>query len=493
MIAVRRLNFRYPNARTDALAGVDWQVEPGEVALVAGQSGSGKSTLLRCLNGLIPHFHGGFFSGDVSIFGRKTLQTPPRDLATTIGTVFQDPETQLVTDSPEDEVIFTLENLGFDGSRILRRLDTIFRDLGIEHLRSRRISTLSGGERQMVALAAALAAQPRAVLLDEPTSQLDAENARAVIDALTGRHAAGDLAVILAEHRLTRLLPTADTVVHVRNGRLTRFEGSAATAALVDDGLLPPTRDPNGSRKALTTGAPLLSLRSLNYAYGERQVLRGIDLDIHDGETLALTGPNGSGKTTLLKQIIGLLRPDRGEVILDGRPTRNAPIQELARSVGYVPQHPTIMLHQETVAEELRFTLAGLRRDGDVERTLASVGLDGYGERHPLDLSGGERQRLAIAAIVVGGPRLLLLDEPTRGLPWSAKHELAALLRAIAARGTAVIVASHDADFCRVFADRRIGLEAGRIASDARSPDTGLLRTVEDQDVTPLLTGSNLD
>lgn len=493
MIDVRNLSFRYPEARADALDNIDWQIKPGEFVLIAGHSGSGKSTLLRCLNGLIPHFHGGFFAGDVTIFGRNTRDVPPRRLAASIGTVFQDPETQLVTDNPEDEIIFTLENLGFDATSILSRLDTTCRELGIEHLRERRISTLSGGERQMVALAAALAAEPPALLLDEPTSQLDPENAHTVIDALARQNASRNLTVLLAEHRLERLLPNATSIAHVREGKLTFPTARAAASELAKDGLLPSTAERNGSRPGTLAGPAVLAIAALDFAYRDRQALSNVNLEIRAGETIALTGPNGAGKTTLLKQIIGLLRPDRGRVLLDGKPTRDMPIQQIARSIGYVPQHPTIMLHQETVTDELRFTLDGLGRGGDIERTLTGVGLADYEERHPLDLSGGERQRLAIAAIAVGGPRLLLLDEPTRGLPWSAKRDLAELLRTLAANGMAVIVASHDEDFCQVFANRRVGLAGGHIVRDERMQETPTTTAAKDQDVTPLLTGSNLD
>jgi energy-coupling factor transport system ATP-binding protein len=493
MIDVSGLHFRYPGSPDDALTDVCWRVMPGEFALMAGQSGSGKSTLLRCLNGLIPHFHGGFFGGDVEVFGQNTRRHPPRQLAATIGTVFQDPESQLVTDSPEDEILFALENLGFERAHVRARIEDILNDLGIEHLRTRQISTLSGGERQLVALAAALAPQPRAVLLDEPTSQLDPGNAQRVIDALIQQNRTTELSVVLAEHRLERFMPIADSIAHVVQGRVTSVTPSIATPALVIDGLLPDRASQNISSPSITNGPVIAALRELAFAYGQHKVLQDIDLEIRAGESIALTGPNGSGKTTLLKQIIGLYRPDCGQVQVDGATTEKLSVQEIARKVGYVPQQPTIMLHQETVEDELRFTLTGLRRSGDPSAALASVGLSGYEIRHPLDLSGGERQRLAIAAICVGIPRLLLLDEPTRGLPWSTKRDLANFLRAFAAEGAAVLVATHDNDFCRLFADRKIGLEDGRIVSDQAVEKSQFRTPSEDRDVAPLLTASNLD
>ncbi len=493
MITVRRLSCRYPGATEDALAGIDWQVGPGQFALLAGQSGSGKSTLLRCLTGLIPHFHGGFFGGEVTVAGKDTRVTPPRHLARSIGTLFQDPETQLVADSLEEEVVFTLENLGFEQAEIIDRLNQTCGRLGIEHLRSRRIATLSGGERQMVALAAALAPEPGALVLDEPTSQLDPYNAASVIEALTGLNERSGLAVVIAEHRLERLLPLADTVAHLQAAWLDQRTPSAAVDALQADGLLPATNHYLRPATGSAAGDTVLEVERFNFKYGERSALRDVSLTVREGETIALTGRNGSGKTTLLKHLIGLLRPNSGSIKLAGTATLDQPIQTTAQTVGYVPQHPTIMLHQETVAEELAFTLRGLGRSGDIAQTLVRVGLAGFEDRHPLDLSGGERQRLAIAAITVGNPRLLLLDEPTRGLPWSAKHDLALLLREYAAGGAAVIVASHDEHFCRAFASRRIALDAGKVVEDGAMIRTVTRQAAEEQDIAPLLTGRNLD
>ena len=493
MIDVRSLRFRYPTARTDAVAEIDWQVAPGEFALVAGQSGSGKSTLLRCLNGLIPHFHGGYFGGRVAVFGLDTRHHPPRQLAGTIGAVFQDPETQLVTDSPEEEIAFTLENLGFAGQQARARLDAVCRELEFEHLRARRIGTLSGGEKQLVALAAALAPHPRALLLDEPTSQLDPGNARLVIAALQRLNRDAGLAIVLAEHRLPRLLPVADSVARITAGKLTRYTPATAHTALIADGLMAGSHEVNVLDATGTPGGVIVALQGLGFAYGRQPTLHGVDLDIRAGETIALTGPNGAGKTTLLKLVMGLLRPDAGRITIAGQATERQTVQEIARTVGYVPQHPTIALHQESVEDELRFTLAGLRRTGSVSKALAGVGLAGCEERHPLDLSGGERQRLAIAAITVGQPRLLLLDEPTRGLSWSMKRDLARVLRGFAADGVAIVVATHDEEFWRLFADRRLTLASGSLASDERYERSVFPQVAEDQDVTPLLTGPNLD
>ena len=470
MIATRGLRFRYPGATADTLAGIDWQAAPGEIVLLAGQSGSGKSSLLRCLNGLIPHFHGGHFAGEVTIAGQGTRQAMPRDLARLVGTVFQDPETQLVTDNAEDELAFALENLGFDGHEIQSRINAICDRLGIDHLRDRRVATLSGGERQMLAIAAALAPGPRALILDEPTSQLDPQSTARILDALRKLHRETGLTTIIAEHRIRRVLPLADSVLLLEGGRATRSHPAEAIPALHAAGLLPDAKiepPPPSS----PSGSPLAELVDLHFSYGERRVLGGASLRIYPGDTLALMGANGSGKTTLLKHLIGLLRPQRGAVRVDGRDVADVPVHRIARHIGYVPQQPALILHRETVEDELRFTLGSLGREGDPLATLRSLGIAQHAGRHPLDLSGGERQRAAIAALAVARPRLLLLDEPTRGLPWSEKRRLALQLRDFAAAGQAVLVATHDADFAAIFASRALRLSDGRLSEEARAPE----------------------
>ena len=466
MIELTDLRFRYAGSDRDALAGITLRIEEGEFVVIAGQSGSGKSTLLRCINGLIPHYHGGHFAGDATVANRNSRDHAPREFAGIVGTLFQDPESQLITDTPEEEMSFALENLGFFAADIPRRVTATCELLGIEHLRDRSTSTLSGGERQLAALAAALAPGPKAVVVDEPTSQLDPLNAQRVIDALSALGRATNLSIVLSEHRLSRLLSSADSVIHMVEGRSHRYVAGQAADELMRDGLLPPPPNVNNDLRAWASGDIALSAEGITFSYGDRRVLTGIDLRVREGELVAITGPNGSGKTTLLKHLTGLLRPEKGRVVIGDDDIVASPIQSIARRVGYVPQHPTIMLHQETVADELRFTLDGLQRSGDIEGALASVDLSGFQDRHPLDLSGGERQRLAIAAISVANPRVLLLDEPTRGLSWSAKTSLARTLGRAAESGMAIVVATHDMDFVDAFATRRLALAEGRIAQD---------------------------
>jgi energy-coupling factor transport system ATP-binding protein len=463
VITVRELRYRFPGSATDALDGVDWQAAAGSFTLIAGQSGSGKSTLLRCLNGLIPHFHGGYFGGEVIIDGQDTRKNAPRDLARLVGTVFQDPESQIVTDDVQDEIEFALENLGFSAAEIRQRMDWICGRLNINHLRGRRVSTLSGGERQLVALAAALAPGPPLLVLDEPTSQLDPGATAAILAALTDLHHSDGLTTVIAEHRIERLLPSADTVLHLEHGRAAVLNRGDAPSVLEREGLLP-SPDPPPVDSLPTDGGSLVELRELSFSYGDRRALADVSLDLGAGEVVALMGPNGSGKTTLLKHLIGLLRPQSGLIRVSGLDVADRPVHEIARTVGYVPQQPSLILHQETLRDELQFTLDSLERRGDIAATLDLLGIGDLEWRHPLDLSGGQRQRAAIAALMVASPAVLLLDEPTRGLPWSDKQRLAASLRRYAANGRLVVVATHDAAFAAALGGRIVLLKAGCIA-----------------------------
>lgn len=454
MIDIRGLRFAYPAADREVLLDIDWHAEPGTGTLLAGDSGSGKSTLLRCLNGLIPHFHGGRFGGSVYIAGRSTRTHAPRDLVTIVGTVFQDPESQIVTDNVTDEIVFTLEQLGVPRHEIGRRLDVVAGQLGIEHLLERETMTLSGGERQLVVLAGTLIVEPEILLLDEPTSQLDDVNTRRLADMIGELAERRGLTVLLAEHRFARVRSVVDTMLFLQNGRI----DEPASSVLSDE-----SGGWSTARLALAqpgAGELLMQVSGLTVEFGLMRALDGIDLEVREGDVLAITGPNGAGKTTLLRALAGIQRPAAGRVEWLGSASRRRPF------AGFVPQNPTSILHQETLADELAFTLRAGGLGGDILGTLTALGIADHVNRHPLDLSGGERQRAAIAAISVGRPFVLLLDEPTRGLPVDEKVRLAEFVSSYAASGRAVVIATHDADFVANCATRRIDLVSGRVVND---------------------------
>jgi energy-coupling factor transport system ATP-binding protein len=481
-ISFRDVSFAYPDASRVALGGVDLEVAAGELMLVLGASGSGKSTLLRAVNGLVPHTSGGRFGGDVVVFGRSTRSHHPRELADVVGFVAQDPESQSVVDHVERDLAFVLENLGFSQEAMRRRVEEVLDALGIAHLRDRDPSTFSGGERQRCAIAGALAAGPQALVLDEPTSQLDPQGADDVLAALVRLNHDLGTTVVLAEHRLERAAPLADRAVVVEEGivgvpapvgdaladypgapsvtRLGRLLGWAPLPLTVRDAraraaLDPRALDPPDSQSPAAPGDTLLRAHDLRVALGGRSVVRGIDLELHAGDVIALFGRNGAGKTTLLRALAKLIDPSAGTVDTHVR-------------VAYVPQNPNAMLFSSSVRRELVETqrLLGKTDGAAVEHWLAALHLTDLADEHPRSLSGGQRQRVAIAAVAVGGAPVLLLDEPTRGMDAPSSRALEHAVREHAAAGGAVVLATHDVELAARIASHAVVLGDGEIVAD---------------------------
>jgi energy-coupling factor transport system ATP-binding protein len=483
-ISVANVSFAYPDASRAALHDANLDVHPSELLLVIGASGSGKSTLLRTVNGLVPHASGGRFGGDVFVFGRSTRTHHPRDCADVVGFVAQDPESQSVVDNVERDIAFVLENLGFTQEAMRRRVEEVLDALGIAHLRDRDPSTLSGGERQRCAIAGALAAAPAALVLDEPTSQLDPQGADDVLHALSRLNTDLGTTVVLAEHRLERAAPIADRAVLVEGGRV----GAAASpAALLADypgapsvtqlgrvlgwdplpltvrdarrfALAAPLDLPAPDREdAPVPGDPVVRAVGLEVVLGGHRALRTVDLALCQGDVVALFGRNGSGKTTLLRALAGLQTPTRGQVtVVDGV------------GVAYVPQNPGAMLFAPTVRRELEETLRLLGRSDPavVEHWLHALHLDAVADRHPRSLSGGERQRVAVAAVAVGGAQVLLLDEPTRGMDAPSRAALEDAVHAHATAGGSVVLATHDVELAARCATHAVVLGDGDIVAD---------------------------
>jgi len=438
LASIDRLTFAYPGAGAPALRDVSLTLEAGEVVALLGPSGSGKSTFLRALAGLVPHFHGGRFSGRVEIAGRDTRRTRPAELAGTVATVFQDPEDQVVMALAANEVAFGLESLGTPPAEIWPRVEKALGVMDAVHLRERRTAELSGGELQRICLASALAVRPPLLLLDEPTSQLDPSGA----ELLLAEAERGGTAVVLSEQRPESALSVADRVLFFEEGALLLDAGvDAARSWLAANRPAYLPGDGGGDAPGAATGKPVLVVRELGFAYQSGvPVLDAVDLTVRRGEVVLLEGPNGSGKTTLAKIAAGLLAPGAGSVERDGR-------------AGLLLQDPGRYLIRETALDEVALAVGGdvLR----ARRALDRVGLGWAAGRHPRDLSSGERERLGLAAVSVAGPDLLILDEPTRGVDPERKAELAEWLLAYAGAGHGVLVATHDRAFP---AHRRVSL-----------------------------------
>lgn len=510
LFKVENLTYYYPEAERPALREVNITVEEGEFLLVAGGSGSGKSSLARALAGLIPDFYGGKIGGRVFFKGRDIRDMDRRGLARQVGIVFQDPEKQLVMTGVEAEIAFGLENLGLPRPEMFRRVAEVMGFLGFVPLKKEFTANLSGGQKQKLALASVLAMQPRALILDEPTSQLDPAAAEEIFNLVKRLNEEMSLTVVLIEQRLERCFHLADRVAVMEGGRVVRCGPAcdvaawqvkkgfpfvppvAALFAHLDFRAVPLTvkegrrllknyfdfqgcaeRSSPFNLEKEADGAhgetPVVEVKNLWFTYPNgREALRGVNLTVHAGEFVAVLGENAAGKTTLLKHLAGLLKPGRGKVLVTGIDTRKASPQQLARAVGYLSQNPSDYLFQDTVEEELRFTLdnLGLPDDGRVDRLLERLGLTRCRQANPRDLSSGERQRAALASVLIAGPRLLVLDEPTRGIDYRLKAGLGSLLQEVAAEGAAVLLVTHDVEFAAEYAGRVVVLFDGQVACD---------------------------
>lgn len=498
MITIENLRYWYPASPQPALDGVSLQIAAGEMVLLTGASGSGKSTLLRALAGLAPHFSGGRIGGSVQVAGYDPIVDGPQRVSREVGFVFQNPEAQSVVDQVEAEIAFALENAAVPETEMRVRVEEVLQLLELVPLRHRSLSDLSGGERQRVAIAAALALRPRVLALDEPTSQLDPQSAADVLGALVRLNEDLGLTIVLAEHRLERILRYAERVVVLERGRvvvdgqmpdvLSAMPQLPPLAALgrrlswsplpvtVKDGLRyarrlslppqPPLKETSSLQTAAQTVAPVLEATDVRFAYGARTVLRGVDLVVQPGQAVVLMGRNGSGKTTLLRCLVGLLRAQAGEVRIAGRSIRGRDVADICRDVAYLPQASDDLLYAETVSDELASTLRnhGLAGgEGVIDAFLQQLGLQEYASAYPRDLSVGQRQRVALGAVAVTQPALLLLDEPTRGLDYGAKGELAALWRRLREEGVGMLMVTHDVELAAQVADRVVILSEGEI------------------------------
>ncbi|MFF1441879.1 ABC transporter ATP-binding protein [Streptomyces sp. NPDC058295] len=534
MIRFENVSVTYDGAAEPTVQDVDFTVPEGELVLLAGPSGVGKSTLLGTVSGLVPHFTGGTLRGRVTVAGRDTRTHKPRELADVVGTVGQDPLSHFVTDTVEEELAYGMESLGLSPEVMRRRVEETLDLLGLAALRDRPIATLSGGQQQRVAIGSVLTPHPRVLVLDEPTSALDPAAAEEVLAVLLRLVHDLGTTVLLAEHRLERVLQYADQVALLPSpgaapllgtpadimavspvfppvvslGRLAgwsplpltvrdarrragdlrerlqgreplqgreRLDGretppgaGSTVAASVE-----PPAEPSARRRfrrplpAPSASTAPAEARSLSVRRARVQALRGVDLTVLPGETVALMGRNGAGKSTLLNTFVGLVEPSAGTVHVGGLVPHRTPPRDLVRRAGLVPQEPRDLLYADTVAAEC----AAADRDAGAApgtcRALVSDLLPGITDgTHPRDLSEGQRLTLALAVVLTARPPLLLLDEPTRGLDYAAKARLVAVLRGLAAAGHAIVLATHDVELAAELAHRVVLLAEGEVIAD---------------------------
>lgn len=500
MIRLDGVSVTYPGSDVRAIHDVDLHVAEGELALVVGHTGVGKSTLLKVVNGLVPHFTGGRLDGRVLVAGRDTRTNPPRELVDVVGVVQQNPLHGFVTDTVEDELAYGMESLGLPADTMRRRVEETLDLLGLADVRDRALRTLSAGQQQRVAIGSVLTTHPRVLVLDEPTSALDpgaAEDVLATLQRLV--HDLG-LTVLLAEHRLERVVQFADRLVVVgadgavttgptqqmlidapvappvvELGRrlgwrplpVTVREARRAAAPLRERLHSTPTPAVTDDAAAATTSSAVVSVSDLTVRHGSLVALAGIDLSVSGGEVVAVMGRNGAGKTTLMRCLVGLSVPAAGRARIVGTDPARLSGRERVRAVGLVPSDPADLLWAETVAQECREADADAgAAQGTCRQLFGELAGDVDSDTHPRDLSEGQRLALALAVVLAADPQVLLLDEPTRGLDYAAKARLVRLLQARAAAGRTVVLATHDVELVADVATRVVVVADGEVVAD---------------------------
>jgi energy-coupling factor transport system ATP-binding protein len=484
-LVIENLSFRYHSRDEFALHNLSFQVQPGEVLLIAGASGCGKTTLMRCINGLIPRTYYGELHGEIHLFGKPVAGMNMPELSQQVGTILQDPERQIVGSYVLNEVAFGLENLGLPRDEILQRADETLNFLGISHLRDRETFSTSGGEKQKVALAGVLSMRPRLLLLDEPLASLDPMSSHEALQFFRWLAIQG-IAIMIVEHRVEDVLAIhPENVLYLENGEQLYYGAVDGLLQVVDYHRLklpaptileraknepPPVFEPLLHRSQAQP--PLLSFEEVNFHYSPAlpDVLHDINFKVYPGDIIAILGHNGAGKTTLVKHALGLLKPTQGRVLLDGKDTKKITVAQAARTVGYVFQSPTQMLFAPTVAEELEFGPRNLRYDPEVIKknvdwAIHTVHLESELQTPPLALSFGQQKRISIAAVLAMRSRILMMDEPTAGQDyWNYLAFMDSILQMPGF--DTILFITHDVDLAVIYANRIILVYDGSIVGD---------------------------
>jgi energy-coupling factor transport system ATP-binding protein len=485
-LSIENLSFRYHSREENSLTDVNLRLHAGEILLLAGASGSGKTTLMRCINGLIPRTYHGQIQGHIHVFGQPVQTLNMAQLSQQVGTLLQDPERQIVASYVLNEVAFGLENLGLPRAEILQRVDETLQYLKISDLRDRETFLTSGGEKQKVALASVLAMRPRILLLDEPLASLDPASAREALQMF--RSLADDgIGILLVEHRVEDVLSIhPERVAYMENGQIA-YDGDAKglmeivdyrriklPASVVIRRVQADQSQPKQVQPALPprSDLPLVEFKdvSFHYSRGTPDVLNNVSFSVYAGDVIAILGHNGAGKTTLVKHALGLLKPTRGSVLLEGKDTRSMTVAQAAHTVGYVFQSPSQMLFAQTVREELAFGPRNLGHpDDQIEKDVAwaieSVNLASELEMPPLALSFGQQKRVSIASVLAMRSRILMMDEPTAGQDyWNYQAFMDAIIEMPGF--DAILFITHDLDLALIYANRILLIDQGQVMAD---------------------------
>lgn len=483
-LKVDNYSFQYRTRETKALKNISFELNEGEILLIAGASGCGKTTLMRSINGLIPNTYRGTYDGKIELYGESIFSMKMADISQRIGTVLQDPDRQIIASYVLNEVAFGLENLGLPREEIIEQVDRVLDYLNISHLNDRETFQLSGGEKQKVVLAGVLAMRPKILLLDEPLASLDPASSQETLNLL--RQLANDgIAIIIVEHRVEDVLKIKpDKVIYIEEGEIIYSGDTDGLMYAVDYHRIKLPADVVLERARGNTQVSfdpflkqqkddvLVDFKNVSFQYKPDlpYVLENLNFAVHRGDIIAILGPNGAGKTTLVKHTLGLLKPTEGEVTLEGKSTKNITIARSAHTVGYVFQSPTQMLFAPTVEEELAFGPRNLGHDKeqikkDVTWAIETVHLESELKMPPLALSFGQQKRVSIASILAMRSRILMMDEPTAGQDyWNYMSFMDAILQMPGF--DSILFITHDIDLAVVYANRILLVYDGKIMAD---------------------------
>ncbi len=526
-ISSQKVSFLYKSKKKKALNDITLEISENKFILLCGKTGSGKTSFIRAINGLIPHFYSGKFYGYLKVIGRDTVDTPPPQLATRVGTVFQNPENQLFAMNVERELAFSLENLNFPRDKIKEHIEYAVSVMKIEHLLDKAPFELSGGEQQKVAIASILALNPDLIVLDEPLANLDPNSASQSIRILKDIQIKEKKTIIISEHRLEYVFPYIDEIIVIDNGEIVKY-GSLSSIlngeAIFNLGLdLPPiiiwlkkqkdlkiidfipdlvedqisemkrlitqimaskpnsnsiyNRNEHENKKSLTFNQnPIIIFKNVSFSYEKEceinQVINNISINIYENEIIGIIGENGAGKSTLIRMINGLIKPQKGEIWIQNENIKNKNVYEITSKVGLMFQNPNHQLFLNTVEEELEFSLKNLKLSKEEENSrikeyLTQLNLSSYSKESPFNLSGGEKKKVSLACILCREPQIVIFDEPTIGQDATQKAYLEKIIIKMHSQGKTIIIVSHDIDFLSHITSRIIVLKQGRIYADS--------------------------
>ncbi len=466
-INIRKLSFKYNGKEDYALKDINLNISQGEFVLICGHTGCGKSTLLSCINGLIPYESGGQFIGRVYVLG-KEVRCNPAGLFPCVATVFQNPNTQIISGRVCDELAFGLENLNIPPDEMDKRIDEALRFVGLSNKKFDETQNLSGGQKQRLAIACALCARPKILLLDEPVSQLDPKGTKEILEVIKQLSTQHEITVLLVEHRIEQILPWANRVIKLKNGKIV-FNDSPDKFKVYEEVQSSNTKHPSSinlgflkrHNQSKFYKKPMIILKNLYFSYPTQRnfVLKDINLNLKLGERIAIIGENGSGKSTLLKVIAGILKPTKGSIEINLKSSsKRLPITLLL-------QDPDLMLFKFSVFEELAFSLENLGAKKEeinfiVKSTIEGLGLTGLENEPPFSLSAGQRLRVALGSLLTGMPQVLLLDEPTTG---QDRRNLNFIISALSDSAELLVMSTHDHELAQNFATRIIEIAHGEI------------------------------